>query len=398
MSGCPAAAAPGTLGPVTLLPPPKPSPVPELTDGIVTLRDHTERDVDDILVMCRDEEFARWTSVPVPYEREHAVGFVRDIVPSGWVDGSARCWAIEALADDGQHRYAGNLAVRGTPVADIGYGLHPWARGRGLMRRAIALATRWAFDEGGVAVVHWRSHVGNVASRRTAWATGFTFGDTVPRLLEERGAAVDAWTGWLLPDDDATPRTTWWPAPVRDGDRVRLRPWRDADVPRIVEACADGRTSRWLEFLPSPYTASDARSFLTRTVEQASLGRAVNWAVADPATDVAIGSVAAMGIGGGDAEIGYWTHPHARGRGAMSEAVRLVVRHALTAEPEGGLGLSRLWLIAAVDNTASRRVAVSAGFVEIGTEHSLITRRDGAREDAVRYEMLAGQLIIAYRR
>jgi RimJ/RimL family protein N-acetyltransferase len=359
-----------------------------LTDGVVTLRDHTERDVDEIVVMCRDAEFARWTSVPVSYEREHAIGFVRDIVASGWADGSARCWAIEALADDGQQRYAGNLAVRGALVADIGYGLSPWARGRGLMLRAMALATRWAFDQGGVAVVHWRSHVGNVASRRTAWASGFTFGDTVPRLLEERGEAVDAWTGWLLPDDEATPRTTWLAAPVLEGDRVRLRPWRDDDVPRIVEACSDDRTARWLEFLPSPYAAADARSWLMRTVEQASLGRAVNWALADPVSDLALGSITAMDIGGGESEIGYWAHPDARGRGAMSEAARLVGRHAFTAQVDGGLGLRRLRLIAAVGNLASRHVATSSGFTEVGVEHALITRRDGAREDAVRYEAL----------
>jgi RimJ/RimL family protein N-acetyltransferase len=239
-----------------------------------------------------------------------------------------------------------------------------------------------------VAVVHWRSHVGNVASRRTAWASGFTFGDTVPRLLEERGDAVDAWTGWLLPDDEATPRTTWLAAPVLEGDRVRLRPWRDDDVPRIVEACSDARTVRWLELLPSPYTASDARSWLTRTVEQASVGRAVNWALVDAASDVAVGSVAANGISGGEAEIGYWTHPDARGRDAMSEAVRLVVRHALTPETDGGLGLHRLRLRSAVHNAASRHVAVGAGFTVVGVEHAVISRRDGVREDAVAYERL----------
>lgn len=376
---------------MTLLPAPRPSPVPELTDGVVTLRDHYESDVDAIIEMCRDEEFARWTSVPVPYEREHALGFVRDIVPSGWADASARCWAIEALDPDGRPRFAGNLAVRSTPVADIGYGLHPWARGRGLMRRAIPLATRSAFDDGGVAVVHWHAHVGNVASRRTAWATGFTFGGTVPRLLQERGRTVDAWTGWLLPADEPTPRTTWWQAPVLSGERVRLRPWREADVPRIVEACSDERTARWLELMPVPYAAADAREWLLRCVEQASLGRLVNWALADPTTDVVLGSVAAMDIRGGEAEIGYWAHPEARGRGAMSDAVRLVVGHAFTPQADGGLGLHRLRLIAAVENTASRQVASAAGFAEVGVEHSLITRRDGVREDAVRYELVAGR-------
>ncbi|MGI8987206.1 MAG: GNAT family N-acetyltransferase, partial [Nocardioidaceae bacterium] len=71
-----------------------------------------------------------------------------------------------------------------------------------------------------------------------------------------------------------------------------------------------------------------------------------------------------------------------------SEAARLVGRHAFTAQVDGGLGLRRLRLIAAVGNLASRHVATSSGFTEVGVEHALITRRDGAREDAVRYEAL----------
>jgi RimJ/RimL family protein N-acetyltransferase len=362
---------------------------PELSDGTVHLRPHRHSDVDAMVEMCRDPEMARWTSVPQPYEREHAEAFVHDIVPRGWAQHDHRGWAIEAVDGEGTARFAGNIDVRGGPVADVGFALHPWARGRGVMRRALALATRWCFDEALVAVVHWRAHVGNIPSRRAAWKAGFTFDGVTPALLHERGRLVDAWVGHLLPADPAEPRTTWLRTPTVTGERVRLRPWSHDDVPRIVEACNDERTRFWLPHLPRPYTHDDATGYLATLGEQASLGRQLGLAVADPDSDALLGSLGVMDISDGSAEIGYWSHPDARGRGAMSEAVQLVVDLARRSD-EDGLGLRRLLLRAAVDNTASRRVATSAGFQQVGVDHSASRRGDGAWSDDVRYELLTG--------
>lgn len=44
-----------------------------------------------------------------------------------------------------------------------------------------------------------------------------------------------------------TPRTTWWPVPELVGERVRLRPHTDADLPRIAEACGDPRSRHRLQ-------------------------------------------------------------------------------------------------------------------------------------------------------
>ncbi len=366
--------------------------VPALTDGVVTLRAHSEDDVEPSYEMCRDPEFARWTSVPQPYTRDDAKRFVREVVPLGWTEGTARGWAIEARDDTGQPRFAGNIDVRDTPVADVGYGLHPWARGRGVMKRAIRLATRWAFQHGGVEVVHWRSRVGNVASRRVAWASGFTFGATVPRLLVERGIVHDAWTGWLLPTDDGTPRTRWLESVRLRGELVVLRPLVDSDAPRVQEACADERTGHWLKGLGPGYTLAKGQDYITSRVEQQSLGAAVTWAVAEPDTDALLANISVMDLADedpDDGEIGYWTHPGARGRGVMTEACRLVVRHAFAARDDGGLGLRRLQLAAGVDNLASRHVAEQSGFVAYGTARSSEPLGDGSYADTIWYDQLA---------
>jgi RimJ/RimL family protein N-acetyltransferase len=61
-------------------------------------------------------------------------------------------------------------------VADIGYGVHPDSRGRGVATRAVRILTRWltSDDDGpGLARVQLDHSVENVASCRTALAAGF---------------------------------------------------------------------------------------------------------------------------------------------------------------------------------------------------------------------------------
>jgi RimJ/RimL family protein N-acetyltransferase len=171
-----------------------PLSVPVLSDGVVTLRAHTPADLDAMFEMATDPEMVRWTSIPTPYSREMAEEFALSIIPTGWDDGDKYGWAIDAADGHGGWRYAGNVDVRGVPIADLGFALHPWARGRGLMVRAVRLATDWAFTHGAVEVVHWRSQPGNVASLRVAHRAGFTLHGLVPGILHERGRVLDAWT------------------------------------------------------------------------------------------------------------------------------------------------------------------------------------------------------------
>ncbi len=279
------------------------------------------------------------------------------------------CWAVEAVG-----RFAGSLDLRGQPP-EIGYALAPWARGRGYMTRAVRLATRWAFDEAGLPVVHWRAQAGNLGSWRVAHACGFAFQGELPLSIPHRGSLRDAWQALLRATDDGRPRTPWWPTPVLENDRVRLRPAADADVPRITAACRDPRTRHWLPELPDPYTEDDARAFLRRGPLEASLGRRVGWVVADPT----------------DGEVGYWAHPDARGRGVVGAALDLVVAHAFAPITAGGLGRHRLQIGTAWGNTASRHVAERAGFVLVGHFHADGIVGSGAEavlDDGAWYELL----------
>ncbi|HWJ67710.1 MAG TPA: GNAT family N-acetyltransferase [Nocardioides sp.] len=179
-----------------------PDDVPRLSDGDVALRAHEAGDVERIVEQCVDPASQAWTTVPVPYARADAEDWIGRVVPDGWTSGTTYAFAIERAG-----RFAGSIDLRlsGDGEAELGFGLHPDARGDGVMRRALGLLLDWAFDEQGIEVVTWRAFVGNWASRRTAWSLGFTFGPTVPRLLPHRGERRDAWTARLARDDRARP-------------------------------------------------------------------------------------------------------------------------------------------------------------------------------------------------
>jgi len=257
------------------------------------------------------------------------------------------------------------------------------------MHRALELLLAWGFEQRGLLAVIWFANKGNWASRRTAWRLGFTCDGTVGRWLPQRGELFDAWVGVLHHDDERSPRDTWYDVPRIAGDRVVLREHRPEDAVRVQETCVDDRTRWWFHDLPDPYTLEEAERYLHNRKEQRAKGNGISWAVADPATDLLLANVSIFDIKPGrEAEIGYWTHPEARGRGVMTEACGLVVRHAFVPEEDGGLGLQRLLVYAAEENTASRHVIESNGFVRVGRERKGVKVADGTLHDTACYDML----------
>jgi len=275
----------------------------------------------------------------------------------------------------------------------VAFGSHPWVRGRGVMTRALRLLLDWGFEQRGLETVIWWAHEGNWASRKLAWRLGFSCDGTIRHWLPQRGRLLDAWTGVLLATDERRPRHPWLDVPTIHGDKVVLRRHRHEDVSRIEEACGDARTAYWLGQMPSPYTRADAERFLLGRGELAATGRGIGWAVADPVTDRLVGNISVFDLKPRrEAEVGYWTHPDARGRGVMSQACRLAIRHAFIDEEDGGLGLQRLIAFAAEENGASRHVIETNGFTRIGTERRGTRLRDGRLVDTACYDLLVGEV------
>src|SRR3954454_16226994 len=219
-----------------------PDDVPVLTDGRVTLRAHRPEDVQGVLEQCTDPLSIRWTTIPVPYTREDAQRFVTEAVPAGWAEGGW-VFAVEAPDDGGTPRFCGTVDLRdkGNRRAEIAYGGHPWARGRGIMLAALRLLLEWGFTEQRLRAVIWWANRGNWPSRRLAWRLGFTTDATLRSWLPQRGELLDAWAGTLLRTDERRPWNPWPDAPTIESPRLplRLRRARDGDAARMTEACAD---------------------------------------------------------------------------------------------------------------------------------------------------------------
>ncbi|MDQ6641487.1 MAG: GNAT family N-acetyltransferase [Actinomycetota bacterium] len=369
----------------------------ESTNGMpreprLTLRAHREEDMIGVFEQATDPVSQAWTTVPVPYTRDHAKRFVRESMPGGWQTDVEWGFAVDV---DG--RYAGTISLRNEREgrAEIAFGSHPWVRGTGLMERALRVLLAWGFEHRELQMVIWWANRGNYASRKLAWRLGFDVEGTVRSWLPQRGELLDAWVGTLLSTDDRLPRHRWLEPPVVESPRrpLRLRPTREADVARMVEGCSDPETARWLGFLRHPYPRAEAEAMLGRQQDGMASGRALHLAVAATDDDRLLGQISLVDVDEHlrSAEIGYWTHPAERGRGVMTEAVRLATRHALLPEDVGGLGLLKVLAHSALDNPASRAVLGGAGLTEAGVERLSTRTRDGLR-DAARYELLSDEL------
>ncbi|MFE3453681.1 GNAT family N-acetyltransferase [Nonomuraea sp. NPDC059194] len=156
---------------------------------------------------------------------------------------------------------------------------------------------------------------------------------------------------------------------------MRLREWTTGDAGAIVEAfgAADMRTQA-----AEPITTADD---------------AIRWIESWPARGHAfavvldgevVGNVAVTGIDRHDnGWVSYWTTARARGRGVAARATSLLAEWAFAER-----GLFRLELGHRVNNPASCRVAVKAGFRVEGVERGKLVY-DGVRHDVERHARLA---------
>lgn len=318
--------------------------------------------------------------------------------------GDVAPWCI---ADRTTDHALGNVAVFGMgPRAgrfdgEVGYWLHPPARGHGYLAEALSAVLKQAFtsaDEGGLGLtrLHAETDLDNLASRSVLEQVGFRqWGADRQAYRGSDGMLTDGAYFELLAADErvdqrvAAPHGI--PEVTLEGERVRLRPLRDEDASRIIEACRDARSLHWLAGLPRPYTPEHATRYIAHGHANASTNGGLYLAAADPEDDTMLAAVALMGLDAetpGLGEVGYWAHPDARGRGVVSAAVALLVRHAFAPADAGGLGLRRLVLRAAAANAASQHVAEANGFVRTGCQRAAERLGDGTWDDLVDYDLL----------
>lgn len=165
---------------------------------------------------------------------------------------------------------------------------------------------------------------------------------------------------------------------VLHSGRLTLRPWQSSDAAQVQAIQTDERISRHLP-LPWPYTAQDARDFVTRHGQAGRIaGNRLDCAIAENTTGRLVGSASLQlpALGTGGAEIGYWLAVPDWGRGYATEATRTLARFGL------GNGLARIQIRCEVPNVASAAVALRAGFGFEAISRARLRGRDGQVLDA----------------
>lgn len=185
--------------------------------------------------------------------------------------------------------------------------------------------------------------------------------------------------------------------PIRmEVDDLVIRDLDPGDEVRYVEAMTDPESMRWLGTIPGmPRSGEAFRDMFGRHLLYPSLGESVGWTVADRNTDAYLASISLFGFGGLDyksAEVGYRTHPSARGRGVLTRSLRAVIAHAFAPEAAGGLGLQRIHLGAGDGNAGSLGVARSLGFTETGRDRHCYDLDDGSIVDLIRFDLLRSEV------
>lgn len=240
---------------------------------------------------------------------------IRDEVAEGLSSGTL---AVLALADAETDRFVGSLVLFdvSSEAAEVGFWIHPDARGAGHARRGLELASRFARNSG-LRTLTARTLLENKASQRCLTNAGFhkverAVGTTPAGLREE----LFHYRRDLKP-------TAQWPLAT---ERLRLRPHNADDVEWLHELYSRPDVARYL--LDEPWTAEVTHDKLTKRLAKTDIdGETGALALVIEHDGVPIGDVALWLTDHEhrQSEIGWVLDPAHGGQGFASEAVRAVL-------------------------------------------------------------------------
>jgi ribosomal-protein-serine acetyltransferase len=152
------------------------------------------------------------------------------------------------------------------------------------------------------------------------------------------------------------------------GDRIILKAYETSFIPMLFEAAIESSRDpeflRWMPWCHAGYTIEESRGFVEKAAENWRNSEDVwraemqfGYAIFDAETEKFLGGA---GLNRPDKthkffNLGYWVRPSAQKRGVASGAARALAQAAFEDLP-----LHRIEILAAVENTASRKAAEKA--------------------------------------
>ena len=280
------------------------------------LRPLSELDASAYAAGTKDEAVRRFGHLPESdYTPESVRRMIRDEVAEGLSSGTL---AVLALADAETDRFVGSLVLFdvSSEAAEVGFWIHPDARGAGHARRGLELASRFARNSG-LRTLTARTLLENKASQRCLTNAGFreverAVGTTPAGQCEE----LFHYRRDLKP-------TAQWPLAT---ERLRLRPHNADDAEWLHELYSRPDVARYL--LDEPWTAEVTHDKLTERLAKTDIdGETGALALVIEHDGVPIGDVALWLTDHEhrQGEIGWVLDPAHGGQGFASEAVRAVL-------------------------------------------------------------------------
>jgi ribosomal-protein-serine acetyltransferase len=166
-----------------------------------------------------------------------------------------------------------------------------------------------------------------------------------------------------------------------------LRPYRAGDAPALLAAVRESidAVGRWLPWCHAGYGTVDAEGWIAYCGQTWRSGEPFTFAAFDAPSGEFLGSA---GLNRRDRmhncmNLGYWTRARQQGRGIARRASRLVADFGFS-----HVHLTRIEIVTAPDNRASRRVAEAIGARLQATACNRLVSR-GVAADAALYALLS---------
>jgi RimJ/RimL family protein N-acetyltransferase len=168
---------------------------PRLVGEGLVMRAPAERDLPRVVEYASDPLTRRWLGhLPQPYGDADARAWLEDLTERH-ARGTAVTWTVADPDSDLLMGVVNVFDLSPGGAGELGYVLHPEGRGRGLCRRAAALALRHAFvdpEDGGLGLVRVRALAaeGNAVSRAVLADLGFVHQGRERMAARVEGAAL----------------------------------------------------------------------------------------------------------------------------------------------------------------------------------------------------------------